>query len=132
MAMMNIETIKEFQYKGYKCLIKKISYTDEGLSVIEQTNGLVGYDLSSRKWWLCGYIVLPKGHMLNGYGYDDISEFIEVHGGFTFAENGEYGTFVIGFDCNHAKDGDAENTEEFVISEIEKAIDQMAGEQEEI
>lgn len=38
MAMMNIETIKEFQYKGYKCLIKKISYTDEGLSVIEQTN----------------------------------------------------------------------------------------------
>lgn len=49
MAMMNIETIKEFKYKGYKCLIKKISYTDEGLSVIEQTNGLVGYDLSSRK-----------------------------------------------------------------------------------
>lgn len=129
MAMMNIETIKEFKYKGYKCLIKKISYTDEGLSVIEQTNGLVGYDLSSRKWWLCGYIVLPKGHMLNGYGYDDISEFIEVHGGFTFAENG---TFVIGFDCNHAKDGYAENTEEFVTSEIEKAIDQMAGEREEI
>ena len=105
MAMMNIETIKEFKYKGYKCIIKKISYTDEGLSVIEQTNGLVGYDLSSRKWWLCGYIVLPKGHMLNGYGYDDISEFIEVHGGFT---------------------------EEFVTSEIEKAIDQMAGEQEEV
>lgn len=34
-------------------------------------------------------------------------------------------TWVIGFDCNHFGDGDKENTEEFVISEIQKVVDQI-------
>lgn len=123
MSMMNIETVKEFKYKGFECIIKKISYTEKGLLASES---LKGYDLGTREWWLCGYIVLPKGHAFNSYSYDDISEFVDVHGGFTYAETGEYSTWVIGFDCNHVNDGDTENTEEFVISEIEKAIDQMA------
>lgn len=32
---------------------------------------------------------------------------------------------VIGFDCNHAKDGDKENTEEYVVSQIQSVVDQL-------
>lgn len=30
-----------------------------------------------------------------------------------------------GFDCNHYGDGDKENTEEFVVSEIKRVVDQI-------
>lgn len=122
MNMMNIETVKEFKYKGFECIIKKISYTDKGLFAREK---LKCYDLGIREWWLCGYVILPADHPLNGEHYDDINDVIDVHQGLTYSENGENNTWVIGFDCNHLHDGDKENTEEFVVSEIQKVVDQL-------
>ena len=52
---------------------------------------------------LNGYVALPKGHRVWGYGYDDID--VEVHGGLTYAdEDKETGEWVFGFDCSHAGD----------------------------
>lgn len=54
-----------------------------------------------------------------------INDVINVHQDLTYSDNGENNTWVIGFDCNHLGDGDKENTEEFVVSEIKKVVDQL-------
>jgi hypothetical protein len=43
-----------------------------------------------------GYIRLPDGHPDIGNSYDVMSEYIDVHGGFTYASDNEYG-----FDTAH-------------------------------
>lgn len=53
---------------------------------------------------LCGYVAVPKGHRVWGYGYDDVDD-ADVHGGLTYAdEDKETGEWVFGFDCSHAGD----------------------------
>lgn len=82
---------KEFQYKGYKCLIFRNPNTLH----------------------LCGYVELPKGHRYYEKSYmDNKLEAIEVHGGLTFSDEGlNYPDFIqqkdkwyIGFDCAHSGD----------------------------
>lgn len=121
---MEINTIKEFNYKGFDCIVKRIGYS-KGQSARDAINLLGDDDFSMRQWWLCGYVVLPGDHPLNGEHYDDINDVVDVHEGLTFSDNGDRNTWIIGFDCNHANDGDNENTEEFVVSEIQKLVDQL-------
>ena len=53
---------------------------------------------------LCGYVAVPKGHRVWGYGYDDVDD-ADVHGGLTYAEEDkETGEWVFGFDCSHGGD----------------------------
>lgn len=120
---MEINTIKKFKYKGFECIVKRIGYS-RGQSARDAIN-LLGDDFSMRQWWLCGYVVLPGDHPLNGEHYDDINDVIDVHQGLTYSDNDENNKWVIGFDCNHANDGDNENTEEFVVSEIQRLVDQL-------
>lgn len=122
---MEINTIKKFKYKGFDCIIKRVGFRNRSTDLREAME-LTGFnDFSMRQWWLCGYVVLPGDHPLNGEHYDDINDVVDVHEGLTFSDNGERNTWIIGFDCNHAKDGDKENTEEFVVSEIQKLVDQL-------
>lgn len=58
----------------------------------------------------CGYVKLPPNHPWYGKDYNDL-DFVEVHGGLTFAEAdescdqvGEDDGWWIGFDCAHAGD----------------------------
>jgi hypothetical protein len=53
---------------------------------------------------LCGYVGVPAGHPLFGQHYDNVSKYVEMHGGSTFAEAEEDGLWWIGFDCGHAYD----------------------------
>lgn len=121
---MEINTIKEFNYKGFDCFINRVGFY-KSQSVREAINITGLDDFGMRNWWLCGYVILPADHPLNGEHYDDINDVIDVHQGLTFSDNGDNNTWVIGFDCNHYGDGDKENTEEFVLSEIKRVVDQI-------
>jgi hypothetical protein len=68
--------------------------------------------------WGNGYVVIPKGHVLNGKSYDEIHELIpnlQVNGGLTFSDTvdtlswkeipkGSEGGWVVGFDTAHSWD----------------------------
>ncbi len=58
----------------------------------------------------CGYVGVPKSHLLHGADYDEqsVSE-IEVHGGLTYANGRDFpvesdGLWWFGFDCAHYGD----------------------------
>lgn len=52
---------------------------------------------------LCGYLLLPKGHLWAGKDFNSIEA--EVHGGLTFARTDDKtGRWRIGFDCSHLDD----------------------------
>ena len=62
---------------------------------------------------LCGYVGLPASHPWHGKGYDDVrmmdNEWVEVHGGLTYADRHEPqgqpdGLWWLGFDCAHSGD----------------------------
>lgn len=84
---------KVFFYKDYKCMIRRIE--DMG--------------------HLCGYVAIPKGHILYKKSYTEIEEEYDliVHGGLTFSDffgkpeidpNAYDNRWYIGFDCAHAGD----------------------------
>ena len=52
---------------------------------------------------LCGYVAIPKDHILYGKSTEsDSFNDIEVHGGITWSDNFEDSKiWVIGFDCAH-------------------------------
>lgn len=59
----------------------------------------------------CGYVKISRGHPWWMMPYNDLNEFINVHGGLTYAEKGPPGkipkfsyVWWIGFDCGHAYD----------------------------
>jgi hypothetical protein len=64
----------------------------------------------------CGYVGVPEGHSAYGANYEDVrtinGEYIDVHGGLTFADKGSPGWpsakennfFWLGFDCAHVGD----------------------------
>lgn len=122
---MENSTIKEFNYKGFDCLIKRIGFSNTSKDLLEEISITGSNDLSMRQWWLCGYVILPSDHPLNGKRHDDLSDVINVHGDFTYSNDGKNNTWIIGFDCNHLHDGDKENTEEFVVFEIQSVVDQI-------
>ena len=58
---------------------------------------------------LCGYVGIPKGHKYWGVIYDEGDEELDaiaddVHGGFTYTEEGKDGYWYFGFDTTHADD----------------------------
>jgi hypothetical protein len=58
---------------------------------------------------LCGYVGIPKGHTYWGVIYDEGDEELDaiaddVHGGFTYTEEGKDGYWYFGFDTTHADD----------------------------
>jgi hypothetical protein len=58
---------------------------------------------------LCGYVGIPKGHKYWGVIYDEGDEELDaiaddVHGGFTYSEQGDDGWWYFGFDTSHADD----------------------------
>lgn len=73
----------EWEYKGYKCLIKRAMNIGT----------------------LCGYVRVPKDHPL--YDSDeDLEDKIDVHGGITWSKKDDElpDMWRIGFDCAHAGD----------------------------
>lgn len=111
--------IKEFNYKGFNCFIKKFSMGP--LSRFYLGLGDFG---GNPQGWLCGYVALPQGHPLYGKEYDEIDDKINdvTHFGLTYS-NLEGNDWVIGFDCNHAFDTPATNTVQFVEGNIEEIVD---------
>lgn len=111
--------IKEFNYKGFNCFIKKFSMGP--LSRFYLGLGDFG---GNPQGWLCGYVALPQGHPLHGKEYDEIDDKINdvAHFGLTHS-NLEGNDWVIGFDCNHAFDTPATNTVQFVEGNIEEIVD---------
>jgi hypothetical protein len=72
--------------------------------IIEYTDNYKGYDYKVVLQSLghrCGYVILPKGHKLEGKDYYDIP--ISCHGGLTYG-SWEKDRYVIGFDCAHSWD----------------------------
>ena len=58
---------------------------------------------------LCGYVGIPKGHTYWGVIYDEGDEELDaiaddVHGGFTYTEEGDDGYWYFGFDTTHIND----------------------------
>lgn len=104
---------KEFDYKGYKCQIKRHVYLKN----------------------LCGYVFLPKDHALASQ--DPFCLALAVHGGITYGELvGE--NYILGFDCAHCEDlvpGMHESLElpflqiyrsmQYVEEELKELVDQI-------
>ncbi|EOI00711.1 hypothetical protein UAY_01814 [Enterococcus moraviensis ATCC BAA-383] len=78
---------KDFQYCGYQCHIRRVGVPYSG--------------------HLCGYIEIPRVHILHGLSYDEIESFynyeLPAHYGLTFSGEVE-GIQWIGFDCAHSGD----------------------------
>lgn len=85
--MRQYKVEKEFDYKGYKCVV-------------------IGQEIGHR----CGYIGVDKNNKCYGKDYDELYG-IDVHGGLTYAgetyENYpcEDKLWWFGFDCAHLGDG---------------------------
>lgn len=78
---------EDFEYKGYKCHIKR----------------------SDVSGGLCGYVAVSKGSIFYDVDYDDID--LNVHGGVTFGGVDEVdGLYWIGFDCAHWLDYSPKST----------------------
>ena len=123
----------------------------EVLLVKGVTSGYEWEVTSNRMAYRCGYVRIPPGHPWHGQGYDDVraadGEWIEVHGGLTFAKpdtdcgkDGEDNAWWLGFDCAHAGDapdpdlpgyrhemafpGDTVKTTDYVMAECRNLIAQ--------
>lgn len=124
MQFTTVDIIKEFNYKGFECFVKRVGFYDGNKGPKEAIVISGSDDFSMRRWWLCGYVVLPCDHPLNGVHYDNLNNVINAYQGLTYSE-GFDNDWIIGFDCNHLGDGEKENSEEFVVSEIQKIVDQL-------
>lgn len=80
---------------------------------------------------LCGYVLLPAAHPVNGMSHADmLSLGIEVHGGLTYSDSAESlggmpSEWALGFDCGHMCDKDAPKDEEYVRTEVTKLAQQL-------
>ena len=109
-----IKIVKEFEYKGYKCVIKR--------------------NLEVKA--LLGYVKLPKWHKYYGVPKENIP--VECHWGLTYGKF-EGDDYVIGLDFAHLGDfdikigefdteypcGKPNKNESFVIQNIEGIVDQL-------
>tara|TARA_R110000851_G_scaffold332337_1_gene508161 strand:- start:4161 stop:4511 length:351 start_codon:yes stop_codon:yes gene_type:complete len=92
--------------------------------------------------WGNGYVILPKGHIFNGVGYDILNETgkINVHYGLTFSEKYENltdkikalipkdikeGCWVVGFDTAHYRDTLERWGKREVYEEVKKLSKQL-------
>lgn len=83
----------------------------------------------------CGYVGVPKGNFFYGKSYDEISDYIDVHGGVTFAGKRDFSKedlWWIGFDCGHYGDkSDIESMERYMEENgyTEKEMQMLMGTQ---
>ncbi len=122
---MKHEIVEEKGYKGYKYIIKYI-YTE---SLPEELAKL--YQIEVYPAWYCGYVVIPKDHILYGIKRFDDKRLMNlgVHGGITFSGilttlNGE-NEFCIGFDCAHYNDSPLIQNQDYVREECKSLINQI-------
>jgi len=71
---------------------------------------------------LCGYVLLPAGHPLNGVPYQDVVG-VEVHGGVTYSASakslgGMATEWALGFDCGHFCDKAKPKNEDYVRAQL--------------
>ena len=108
---MTDKLCKEHEYKGYKlytCNIE-IPHFDN---------------------WYTGYVGIPEGHPLYEMDYGDIDNlnYFNVHGGWTYSESHleeDNSRWFIGFDTAHVFDDETTKTEEFVLTELHRIVDEM-------
>ena len=78
---------------------------------------------------LCGYVILPAGHPVNGVPYADMID-VKVHGGLTYSDSAESlggmpSEWALGFDCGHVCDLAAPKDEEYVRAQVTKLAQQL-------
>lgn len=115
MSKAGIDIIKEFVSNGYKCVVKRISFSPSDVKVFSTIHNI--NDMSMRTWWYTGYVYIPKGDKFYNAdidAFEDIDDF--VHGGLTYLEYED--DTVIGFDCNHRHDDDNTNSLDFVVPHL--------------
>ena len=109
-----IDVVKEFKYREYECIVKKIYYSEEDIRGLFS----LGEDVRPiRTEWYCGYVVVPNSKLKFKDDVDNI-----LHGGITYQESFPKYT-VWGFDCNHSISTDEHNNIEFVENNLKEAID---------
>lgn len=109
----------------------------EPIAFIRQAENFIG--LNPRGWGN-GYVAIPPEHPLHGVDYaDERMEFVEIHGGLTFAANSSEsglskwltkkgvpeGWWVFGFDTAHYGDNEVNCDEEFVKQQTENLKEQL-------
>lgn len=104
------------EYRGYTYIIRRLWYVNPEES----------YPMNSK--WYCGYVEIPTDDRL--YGISEISDILEefnIHGGISFTgQLDEVGdAFLLGFDCNHARDDIHEQDIFYVDRECKNLIDQI-------
>lgn len=104
------------EYRGYKYIIRRLWHL----------NPKDAYPMNAT--WYCGYAEIPEDDRL--YAINELSDILEefnVHGGISFAgyleEVGH--AFLLGFDCNHARDDIHEQDIFYVDGECKNLIDQI-------
>lgn len=104
------------EYRGYTYIIRRLRYVYPEEAYPTNTE------------WYCGYAVIPPDDRL--YEINESNEILEefnVHGGISFTgqleEVGD--AFLIGFDCNHARDDIHEQDIFYVDRECKNLIDQI-------
>lgn len=112
-----IEIVRNFEYKGYKCSITKVSYPQTSIDSFKSFP-----DMSGRTSWYCGYIEIPFSEEEK---YRDIIDYI-MHGGIT-DEVRYKDTVRLGFDLNHKDSVDYPNTEDFVEKNLRAVADFITG-----
>lgn len=113
-----IEHVRDFEYKGFKCKITKVSYPQDVIDAAMAEHE----DMSGRLSWYCGYITLADSE---DEKYHDIIDSI-LHGGIT-DEVPYMDSVRLGFDLNHKDSVDYPNTEEFVESNLRAVADFITG-----
>ncbi len=111
---MKSEVVRRENYRDYEILVRKLSYDKESnVSWIPNT-------------WYCGYVVIPANDKFYNAS-EDLLDTSDVHGGISFTgyldEVGD--AFLLGFDCNHARDDIHEQDIFYVERECKSLIDQI-------
>ena len=112
-----IKIVRNFEYKGYKCSITKVSYPQTSIDSFKSLP-----DMSGRTSWYCGYIEIPFSEEEK---YRDIIDSI-MHGGIT-DEVRYKDTVRLGFDLNHKDSVNYPNTEDFVEKNLRAVADFITG-----
>lgn len=94
--------------------------------------------LYNNKGWGNGYVIIPKEHALHGKHYDEINDYINVHGGLTFSDpasdllgdweevdENDIEGWIIGFDTAHYGDTLEYWTKERVEEETKNLLKQI-------
>lgn len=104
------------EYRGYTYIIRRLRYVYPEEAYPTNTQ------------WYCGYAVIPPDDRL--YGINESNEILEefnVHGGISFVGQLEEvrDAFLLGFDCNHARDDIHEQDIFYAERECKNLIDQI-------